>query len=155
MKLQWIVVVCAALAGCSSGGSGSLEGKPVEITAMAPSYDNTNDSVDLAISITNISKQPLRAVQIEIQAYDSAGHPVAGGGPRGVAVVSMYGPYMAGAKVGPVIAQRLWTGANVHCLEVTQVNASGLDYSSSIFDGAEANNMVASDTRRVCKGPAN
>lgn len=154
MKLHWLVVACVALTGCSSDGGGSLEGKPVQITAMAPSYDSSSDSVDLAISLTNISKQPLRAVQIEVRAYDSAGRPVAGGGPGGVAVVSLYGPYDAGGKVGPVVIQKLWTGSDVRCLEVTEVNASGLDYATSIIDGTAANALVASDIRRICKGPS-
>ncbi|WPO97721.1 hypothetical protein SFA35_13725 [Pseudomonas sp. HR96] len=152
MKLQWVVAACALLVGCSSDSGGSLEGKPVQITAMAPSYDSSSDTVDLSISLTNISKQPLRAVQIEIRGFDSAGRPVNAGGPGGVAVVSLYGPYEAGAKVGPVTVPKLWTGSDVRCLEVTEINASGLDYSTSIIDGAAANNLVAGDARRVCRG---
>ncbi|WP_213880482.1 hypothetical protein [Pseudomonas sp. dw_358] len=152
MKLHWAVAVCLIVAGCSSGGGGSVDGRPIEITGLQASYDSSSDSVDLAINFVNISRQPLRQIQIQVQAYDSGGNPVKGGGPRGAAVVTLYGPYDAGIKVGPLVDHHLWTGSDVHCLEVVDVSVSGMDYASSNFSGAAANALVASDTRRSCKG---
>ena len=154
MKLHWVVAACALMAGCSSGGGGNVDDRPIEITGLAPSYDSGSDSVDIAINFTNISRQPLRQVQIQVQAYDSGGSLVRGGGPGGSAVLTFYGPYEVGLKVGPLIAQRLWTGSNVHCLEVADISVAGMDYASTHVSGAAANLLVAADTRRICKAIA-
>lgn len=151
MTARTLVLLCALLTGCSNGSATGPAGKPIEITTLAPSYDSTEDSVDLAIGFTNTSRQPLKSLQVLITAYDSAGRPVTGG-TGAVAAVQLDGPYAANAKVGPSRFAHLWSGSDVRCLEVSEVSLATLDYATTLLTGTAANQLVAADTRRVCRG---
>lgn len=152
MTVRTVVLLCALMAGCSNGSSTGAAGKPIEITTLAPSYDSTGDTVDLAIAFTNTSRLPLKSLQLLVTAYDSAGRLVSGG-VGAVAAVHLDGPFVANAKVGPSRFAHLWSGSDVRCLEVSEVSLATLDYATTLLSGTAANELVAADTRRVCRGP--
>lgn len=145
------VLLSALLVGCSSGRGIETAAPPIEITTLAPSYDSTEDTVELAIAFTNTSRQPLKSLQLLVTAYDSAGRLVAGG-KGAVAMVQFEGPYEVNAKVGPARFAHLWSGSDVRCLEVSKATLATLDYATTLLSDTAANDLVAADTRRVCRG---
>jgi len=150
MKTLLTAAVLLVLTGCSAIADTDRASSPLQITALVPSYDSATGAVDLSINFTNISRVDMKFVQIEIAPFDGGGRRITSGDAGGLGILKLSGPFKSGEKVGPLVSKNLWFSSDIRCLEVVEVTTSGLDYSTTVTTGAQANSLVAANTRRIC-----